>query len=68
MITQSYTGHDNGEVVHCMQMTLGRISHICFIWYIMCISTTSAFTDATVDTAIVYTTGALLSVMAWEQY
>jgi len=34
----------------------------------MRISTTSSFSDATVDAASVYTTGVLLSGMAWEQF
>ena len=51
-----------------MHTTLGRISHICFIWYVMRSITTPAFANATVDAASAYTTGALFSRMSWEQH
>ena len=55
-------------MVQCIHITLGRISQICFIWYVMRSITTPAFANATVDAASVYTTGALFSCMSWEQH
>jgi len=51
-----------------MQMTLGRISHLCLVWYAMRINTTPVFANATAHTANVCTTGALSSCMSWEQF
>ena len=59
MTTKCTFGYGIGEMVQCMHITLGRISHICFIWYVTRISTTSTLAAATADTASVYTTGAL---------